>query len=177
MVKPTKRNLPSDSASSGSGSEGEDDDKSAMLAALQAHSRAMFGLDGPDEAESSTQARRRLSVPSGNAVLEDEDEGDEFQSDDGWGAEDGFVSDSEDEEEDESEEEVERKTVEPIRRVVEVVDSSTGRGGAMDTLTKAEKRAFLVSQLRQYARVAANDVEWELGQDDGDQEGSRVYSR
>lgn len=140
MLKVTNRNSPSDSASSSGSEEGEDDDKSAMLAALQAHSRAMFGLDGPDEAESSSQAQRRLSPRSGDAV--EDDEGDEFQSDDGWGADDGFVSDSEDGVEDEPEPMMEKK-VEPVRRVVEVVDSSIGRGGT-DVLSKAEKRAFLV---------------------------------
>ena len=118
-----------------------------MLAALQAHSRAMFGLDGPDEAESSTQAQRRLS-PTLN-----EDDGDEFQSDDGWGADDGFVSDSEDEGEDDDEDmddlEVKMmKAVEPVRpRVVEVVDDSTGLRGNSDVLSKAEKRAFLVGSI------------------------------
>jgi hypothetical protein len=142
MPKVTNRNPPSDSASSSGSEEGEDDDKSAMLAALQAHSRAMFGLDGPDEAESSTQAQRRLSPQSGDA---EEDEGDEFQSDDGWGAEDGFVSDSEDGLESEPEMKIEKeKKSEPVRKVVEVVDSSIGRGGGSDVLSKAEKRAFLV---------------------------------
>jgi hypothetical protein len=142
MPKITNRNPPSDSASSSGSEESEDDDKSAMLAALEAHSRAMFGLDGPDEAESSSQAQRRLSPQSG-AV--EEDEGDEFQSDDGWGAEDGFVSDSEDGLESEPVMKVEKeKKSEPVRKVVEVVDSSIGRGGGSDVLSKAEKRAFLV---------------------------------
>jgi hypothetical protein len=145
-VRATKRNTPpSDSSrSSGSEDEEEDDDKSAMLAALQAHSRAMFGLDGPDEAESSTQAQRRLSP-----TIDADEEEDEFQSDDGWGAEDGFVSDSEDgiDSEVEDESEIKMKAVEPARRVVEVVDSSIGRGGSLDVLSKAEKRAFLVCPL------------------------------
>jgi hypothetical protein len=143
MAKITNRNPPSDSGSSPGSEDGEDDDKSAMLAALEAHSRAMFGLDGPEEAESSSQAQRRLSPQSGDA---DEDEGDEFQSDDGWGAEDGFVSDSEDGLESEPEMKMEKeKKSEPVRKVVEVVDSSIGRGGTSDVLSKAEKRAFLVS--------------------------------
>ena len=140
MPKVTNRNPPSHSASSSGSEEGDDDDKLAMLVALQAHSRAMFGLDGPDEAESSSQAQRRLSPQSGEAV--EDDEGDEFQSDDGWGADDGFVSDSEDGLEAEPELKMEKKA-EPVRRVVEVVDSSIGRGGT-DVLSKAEKRAFLV---------------------------------
>jgi rRNA-processing protein EBP2 len=104
----------------------------------------MFGLDGPDEAESSTQAQRRLSP-----TIDADEEEDEFQSDDGWGAEDGFVSDSEDgiDSEVEDESEIKMKAVEPARRVVEVVDSSIGRGGSLDVLSKAEKRAFLVCPL------------------------------
>jgi len=158
MPKVTNRNPPSDSASSSGSEESEDDDKSAMLAALEAHSRAMFGLDGPDEAESSSQAQRRLSPQSGDA---DEDEEDEFQSDDGWGAEDGFVSDSEDglESESESLPQLEMgKKVEPARKVVEVVDSSIGRGGTSDVLSKAEKRAFLVRS----AHILSYVVEYRL---------------
>jgi hypothetical protein len=162
---PTARESPSSNSSDASEDE-DDGDKEAMLAALQAHSRAMFGLDGPDEAESSTQALRRLSP------TRDEDDGDEFQSDDGWGADDGFVSDSEAEGEDEDEEEDDMevkpmKTVDPVRpRVVEVVDDSTGRGGNLDVLSKAEKRAFLV---RHHLQTYADLPEWKLGKDDGDQ--------
>ena len=161
MPRFTNRNPPSDSASSSGSEEGGDDDKSAMLAALQAHSRAMFGLDGPDEAESSSQAQRRLSPQSGDA---EEDEGDEFQSDDGWGAEDGFVSDSEDGLDSESESVPHQldmgQKVEPVRKVVEVVDSSIGRGGASDVLSKAEKRAFLVCCSQAPYRVVLITVDW-----------------
>jgi hypothetical protein len=74
-----------------------------MLAALQAHGMAMFGLGGADPAESSTHARRRFSesISGGSECPVDDDEevqGADFHSDDGWGAEDGFVSDSEEEE-------------------------------------------------------------------------------
>lgn len=63
-----------------------------MLAALQAHSRALLGIaEQDDEAESSTMAQRRA------ALSDVDDEDDEGMSDDGWGAEDGMVSDSEDE--------------------------------------------------------------------------------
>ena len=144
LPKATKRNASPSDSSNASDSEG-DEDKSAMLAALQAHSRAMFGLDGPAEAESSTQAQRRTALPVGDGLDEDEDEDDEFQSDDGWGAEDGFVSDSEEEAGIEEEDDLESTVkVEPVRKVVEVVDSSNGRGGALDVMSKAEKRAFLV---------------------------------
>jgi hypothetical protein len=67
-----------------------------MLAALQAHGRAMFGLAGPEDAESSVQAASR-SLGSGRSEQDSEGEGEDYQSDDGWAAEDGFVSDSEDE--------------------------------------------------------------------------------
>lgn len=60
-----------------------------MLAQLEAHSRALLGIE--DEAESSAMAQRRASVSD-----EDEESGEEM-SDDGWGAGDGMVSDSEDE--------------------------------------------------------------------------------
>jgi len=141
LPKAIKRNASPSDSSNASDSEG-DGDKSAMLAALQAHSRAMFGLDGPAEAESSTQAQRRIAPPVGED--EDEDEDDEFQSDDGWGAEDGFVSDSEEEVGIEEEGDLESTVkVEPVRKVVEVVDPSNGRGGTLDVMSKAEKRAFL----------------------------------
>jgi hypothetical protein len=88
-----------------SGSEVEDEgddtnDNQAMLAALQAHGRAMFGgLDDEDSpAESSAQAQRRASMSQVSSTgSEEEEDGEGFSSDDGWGAEDGFVSDSEDE--------------------------------------------------------------------------------
>ena len=74
--------------------------KAAMLAALEAHGRAMFGF-GLDVGETSEQGRKRMSEEYGSedevslgGELEDEEE-DEGHTDDGWGAEDGFVSDSE----------------------------------------------------------------------------------
>ncbi len=56
----------------------------------------MFGFSGSEEAESSEQGARRSSGSSASDNEADESEK-EYQSDDGWGAEDGFVSDSEDE--------------------------------------------------------------------------------
>lgn len=131
-----------------SGSDDEDDsgdDRAAMLAALQAHGRAMFGLDAP-EAESSTQAQRRAAASSSGGSESgeeddddsDEDEGAEYQSDDGWGADDGFVSDSEEEEVLGAAEEVER-----VAKVPEVVFAPTGGSGAA-IMSKAERRAFMV---------------------------------
>lgn len=142
------------SSNSGSGSESDEasetggsNDQAAMLAALEAHSRAIFGLDGPDEAESSAQAQRRASASSGGNEDEDQDDdGDEFQSDDGWGAEDGFVSDSEDELHEEMPSTGRSKRDSPVVRVEEVVFTPTGRRN-LDVMSKSEKRAFLVGPI------------------------------
>ena len=99
-------------------------DKSSALAALEAHSRIMLGLmggAGPEDdmehraaAESSAMAARRHARSlkrrvghSDGSDDEDEDQDDSaedddndaegFSSDDGWGAEDGMVTDSEEE--------------------------------------------------------------------------------
>jgi rRNA-processing protein EBP2 len=114
-----------------------------MLAALQAHSRAMFGLDGPDEAESSTQAQQRASASS-----DEDDDGDEFQSDDGWGAEDDFVSDSEDGLDGDMPSIGQAKQAPAAAKVEEVVFTPAGRSN-LDVMSKAEKRAFLVSHIAQ----------------------------
>lgn len=107
-----------------------------MLAALQAHSRSLLGLDGPDEAESSTQAQLRPKDTSG-----EDESGDEFeQSDDGWGAEDGSVTDSE---EDDMENPQLPVVAEPS--VPEVVFAPQTRS-ELDVLSKAERKAFLVSE-------------------------------
>lgn len=93
---------PSDT-SSASGSVDGEDDRAAMLAALEAHGRAMFGFDGPEEAESSEQGRKRLSgisesgEESADSQEEDDDDAEAFSSDDGWGEGDEMVTDSEDE--------------------------------------------------------------------------------
>lgn len=132
-----------------------------MLAALQAHSRSLLGIDGPEEAESSTQAQRRLSRSSsdedgddldGDGDGDDDDEA-EFQSDDGWGAEDDFVSDSEDGLEDitkpisqkEKEKEVVVKSAE--RSKVPEVVFAPQTSNSSDVLSKAERRAFLVCSI------------------------------
>ena len=93
----------SPSGSSSSGSDRSQDDRAAMLAALEAHGRAMFGFDGPEEAESSEQGRKRLSGSfesgSGNEdeSEEEDDDAEAFSSDDGWGEGDEMITDSEDE--------------------------------------------------------------------------------
>ena len=69
-----------------------------MLAALQAHSMALLGMGPTDTAtkagESSSMAQKRALTSSDKDADEDDEDG---VSDDGWGAEDGMVSDSEDE--------------------------------------------------------------------------------
>ena len=69
-----------------------------MLAALHAHSRAMFGMAGPDEAEASTRgaATSPTSSVSLAPAFPDQDEDDSRQSDDGWGADQELISGSED---------------------------------------------------------------------------------
>ena len=66
-----------------------------MLAALDAHSRAIFGLAAPDGMESSASGAETSSVSLGPASP-DRVEEDREQSDDGWGANDGFINDSDD---------------------------------------------------------------------------------
>lgn len=121
-----------------------------MLAALQAHSRALMGLDGPDEAESSKQALQRQSDNSSD-VDDDGDEAEEFQSDDGWGADDGFVTDSE---EDDLDEQDTREADTKVARVPEVVFAPQARSGTDDALSKAERKAFMVSCLKERKREA-----------------------
>ena len=159
--KASKRSRMASTSSSGSGTGSEDgqDDRAAMLAALQAHGRAMFGLDGPEEAESSDQGRRRLSGSSASndeGVSDDneDDDAEGFSSDDGWGEGDEMVTDSE-------EETLlpppglfaslmsdfaltpAVKAAAPVSRVQEVVFTEN-RGGA-EAISKSDRRAFLVS--------------------------------
>lgn len=70
-----------------------------MLAALEAHSRKLLGIADEEEddetvAESSAMAQRRAVISHGE---DEDDEDEEEMSDDGWGAGDGMISDSEDE--------------------------------------------------------------------------------
>lgn len=94
--------------------------KADALAALEAHSRMMLGLmgggdvsdddQGGNRAESSSMALRRGNKRSNgvsrfgadedsseNETEDEDDDGEGFTSDDGWGAEDGMVTDSEEE--------------------------------------------------------------------------------
>lgn len=156
QVKKSKRPRAASTSSSGSSSENDGaDDKAAMLAALEAHGRAMFGFSAPEDAESSEQGRRRLSeemsgVPSDSSG----DEGEEYESDDGWGEGDEMVTDSEDEEMSGSVITLGRFTIltKPGRltedpaapTVPEVVFAPTSYSKS-DELSKGERRAFLVS--------------------------------
>ncbi|WVQ93050.1 hypothetical protein IAU59_000114 [Kwoniella sp. CBS 9459] len=168
---PSKRPRSSPSVSpsvSGSDSEdgddNEDDDgggddvqKQAMLAMLEAQSRAMLGLDAPPQGESSEQARKRLAHLSDDDEEgsdganddddddDDDDDGDDF--DDGWGGvEDGFVSDSEDEfaqPEKTIPAAAPLKSQPSLSRVPEVVFAPTTGSRVDSALSKAERKAFM----------------------------------
>lgn len=128
----------------------------------------MFGLDGPDEAESSTQAQKRMAASS-----DEEDGAEEFQSDDGWGAEDDFVSDSEGELEGTDEVMVSEKGT-MAAKVPEVIFAPSVKG-SLDVLSKAEKRAFLVSPIPCEGQSFPTDcIDRQFGQDDGNQERGRL---
>lgn len=123
---PPPRRRQSNSSSDSSDDDDNNDDKAAMLAALEARGRQLFGLSAP--AESSAQAAAR-------GESDDEDEG-EYHTDDGWGADGAFVTDSEDEIET-----TPAATIPPAPKVPEVVFAPTG--GSASSFSKAEKRAFL----------------------------------
>lgn len=124
IAAPPPRRMSSSSGSSGEDENGnDDDDKAAMLAALEARGREMFGFSMP--AESSAQGAER---DSGS----DDDEG-EYHTDDGWGADGPFVTDSEDE--------IDEPKAAPKPAVPEVVFAPTTGDGS--PFSKAEKRAFL----------------------------------
>ena len=94
IARPSKRPKSSSSDESSDDEHQGSTDQSAMLAMLQAHSRMMLGIDGPDEAESSMATQKREGIASGGSHSgsgvssdeEDEDEEDEeeYQSNDGW---------------------------------------------------------------------------------------------
>ncbi|KAL1407499.1 hypothetical protein Q8F55_006932 [Vanrija albida] len=155
---PSKR--PADSSDDSDGSEDEEDDKAAMLAALEAHGRAMFGFGVAAPAESSAQASKRAQESSDEGsdgddaadFDEDDDEVDEF--DDGWGAGDDFVTDSEDEFAPSS-----KAPAAPApapKRVPEVVFAPTG-GSSSTLISKAEKRAFLSGNSAKMMGLKAED--------------------
>lgn len=80
--------------------EEEESLNAARLAALEAHSRALLGLPPmPTESASEDDDSEAEDDEDDEDEENDEEEGtgEEYISDDGWGAEDGFVSDSEDE--------------------------------------------------------------------------------
>lgn len=89
------------SRSSDKEDDGEDDEeslKAARLAALEAHSRALLGLPStPTESVGMDDESEGEDDEDDKNEEEEEGFGEEYISDDGWGAEDGFVSDSEDE--------------------------------------------------------------------------------
>lgn len=90
-------------ASRSSDKEDDDEDdeeslKAARLAALEAHSRALLGLPSmPTESVGMDDESEGEDDEDDKNEEEEEGTGEEYISDDGWGAEDGFVSDSEDE--------------------------------------------------------------------------------
>lgn len=80
--------------------DGEDDEqslKAARLAALEAHSRALLGLPSMPTESVGMDDESVGEDDEDDKNEEEEGTGEEYISDDGWGADDGFVSDSEDE--------------------------------------------------------------------------------
>ncbi|WVF65375.1 hypothetical protein IAT40_000102 [Kwoniella sp. CBS 6097] len=151
-----------DNASSdGQEDEGEDIQKQAMLAMLEAQSRAMLGLDVAPQAESSAQARKRLSssIIDGEGDEDEmegegEDSDDDEEFDDGWGgAEDGFVSDSEDEfAQPQAQRKPQSKSMKTpgsiissssTSRVPEVVFAPSTSSRSDSAMSKAERKAFM----------------------------------
>ncbi|EAL23039.1 hypothetical protein CNBA8060 [Cryptococcus deneoformans B-3501A] len=135
---------------SGSGDEGDSDEdeededeeslKAARLAALEAHSRALLGLP-PMPIESASVDNDSEEDDEDEENEEEEGTGEEYISDDGWGAEDGFVSDSEDEF---ANPQSKASSSTSTSRVPEVVfDPSTAGSGPSIPISKAERRAFL----------------------------------
>lgn len=85
-------------------SDEEDDDeddeeslKAVRLAALEAHSRALLGLPSMPTESVGMDDESEGEDDDDDKNEEEEGTGEEYISDDGWGADDGFVSDSEDE--------------------------------------------------------------------------------
>ncbi|WVQ63718.1 uncharacterized protein L199_001871 [Kwoniella botswanensis] len=156
-LPPSKRPRASTSSSSNSSSHSHSDDdegdahggdKSAMLALLEAQSRAMLGLAPlPTQGESSTASKGKERAleesdhgsESGSSLDDDdEEEGEEYISDDGWGAEDGFVTDSEDEFG------IDQEALEEEASKVPEVIFDGGVGSKRDMgMSKAERKAFM----------------------------------
>ncbi|ODO10339.1 hypothetical protein I350_00934 [Cryptococcus amylolentus CBS 6273] len=139
----------SDNGSSDDESDGEEDGearKAAQLAALEAHSRALLGLpplsppSKPDDDDHVDSAEQE----SEEEAEDDEGEGEDFESDDGWGAEDGFVSDSEGELTAQASTTKSKPTTPPMETSnVPVVVFDQPSAASSSTLSKAERRAFL----------------------------------
>ncbi|KIR68915.1 hypothetical protein I314_00015 [Cryptococcus bacillisporus CA1873] len=134
-------------ASRSSDKEDDDEDdeeslKAARLAALEAHSRALLGLPSmPTESVGMDDESEGEDDEDDKNEEEEEGTGEEYISDDGWGAEDGFVSDSEDEF---TNGQLEASSSSSTSRVPEVVfDPSTASGSSSMPVSKAERRAFL----------------------------------
>ena len=98
-----------------------------MLAALEAHQRSLFGMEEPENGESSAQGAARHSGSSVGEGLGDSDSEEEWNSDDGSGGED-------------LEDGVNASAVVP-----EVVFAAMARRG--ETISAADKRAFLVCSM------------------------------
>ncbi|KIR42599.1 hypothetical protein I307_04564 [Cryptococcus deuterogattii 99/473] len=129
-------------------SDEEDDDeddeeslKAVRLAALEAHSRALLGLPSMPTESVGMDDESEGEDDDDDKNEEEEGTGEEYISDDGWGADDGFVSDSEDEF---TNGQPEASSSLSTSRVPEVVfDPSTASGSSSMPVSKAERRAFL----------------------------------
>ncbi|KAK8843950.1 hypothetical protein IAR55_006742 [Kwoniella newhampshirensis] len=163
-LPPSKRPRATSTSRSNSDADSEDDndidERQAMLAALEARSRAMLGLDPAPRAESSKQARKKMRAGTASLSGSDDDEDEDsdggdveaFSSDDGWGAEDGFVTDSEDElvgqAKGHNSRSVIKTTVEPRRPLIpEVIfdDNVSGRSKKEPfSMSPVERKAFLM---------------------------------
>lgn len=88
----------SDSDEGSDAEDGAGEDKAAMLAALEAHSRALLGLPSTS-AEGSGSGSGANSASGSDSESEGGDDDDDYDDefDDGWGAGDAMVTDSEDE--------------------------------------------------------------------------------
>ncbi|WWC72917.1 uncharacterized protein I206_106881 [Kwoniella pini CBS 10737] len=141
QVSKKPRSTPSSSSEADSDNEDEDEDRSTMLAALEAQSRAMLGLEPISRGESSTalKGKKRAIELSDENEIEDEDDQEEEISDDGWGAEDDFITDSEDEFADPSL----NVPLQSIHQVPEVVFDGTSGAKRDMGMTKAERKAFM----------------------------------
>ncbi|ORX39305.1 hypothetical protein BD324DRAFT_619209 [Kockovaella imperatae] len=124
------------------------DDKAAMLAALQAHGRVMFGFNEPLNGESSAQGALRMATSSDDQGSVDED-----SEGDGEGSSEGGAAD----ESDESEVEGHSSAVQ------EVVFAGTSRGRDDASLSKNERRAFLNGKSSKLLGFASGETSTDSG--------------